>query len=107
MSREIKFRVWDKKYYKMYSDQGIRMALACPNEEVEIMQYTGLKDKKGKEIYEGDIDCRGRVVIWSKRACKFAFREKYITYYKTTRLYSIAKCTIAGNIYENPELIKE
>jgi len=48
--REIKFRAWDKILQKMYYPADLDYA-----ETAILMQYTGLKDKNGKEIYEGDI----------------------------------------------------
>lgn len=62
MSRDIKFRVWDKDAKEMldnvqleYDSMLTSFSQALNDECYEIMQYTGLKDKNGKEIYEGDI----------------------------------------------------
>ena len=60
--REIKFRAWDNKQNKMrndgfsiYYDGSIQFADSIESKDFILMQYTGLKDKNGKEIYEGDI----------------------------------------------------
>jgi uncharacterized phage protein (TIGR01671 family) len=110
--REIKFRAWDKALKFMHSgNQFISMYLdkdGCLNSpELEFLQYTGLKDKNGKEIFEGDIinDCsRGWTVKTSDNG---AWLLDYANGSGEKYLYPINKhIEVIGNIYENPELLK-
>ena len=117
---EIKFRAWD--YDKMRYDV---TGLKCNNGLVEgfylddiyafgyIMQYTGLKDKNGKEIYEGDIL---RVHYYTDTyICEVCWSEEnywYIKYIQDECVEKIDKAfienmEIIGNIFENPELLEE
>lgn len=84
------------------------------NNDIHLMQSTGLKDKNGKEIFEGDIlDCKGRkaLVRWHGSYASFIYRfvdelQKRNTEWKPLYL-AYMKCEIIGNIYENPELLED
>lgn len=110
--RVIKFRAWDNSTKKMYYNSG----LTVHNNNVihmdgEIMQFTGLLDKNGKEIYEGDIiklhdhptsieDCTTSVVF---------NHGSFVAKYNGILLsdYGTAWTEVIGNIYETPELLSQ
>ena len=116
--REIKFRAWDKLNNQIiivlwFDDKHVAYKTGlAPRKDCELMQYTGLKDKNEKEIYEGDICANyyGKSFIvkydygcflyddneplaYCPEDCEFTDTQKW--------------CTVIGNIYENSELLKE
>ncbi len=76
--------------------------------EVELMQYTGLKDKNGKEIYEGDILAnhktkQAKQVMWNQNQAGFN-----VKYWAPIKMKAQTHTwEIIGNIYESPELMEE
>lgn len=137
--REIKFRAWDartNKWYASYNapfiwalgDDALRLwnAGTAPAythrlapDDVIVMQFTGLHDKNGKEIYEGDIlqwtdgDMWKGVVEWSEGDADFLLDNPHASLggFETrptlNGLDSIRSkgYSVIGNIYENPELL--
>jgi uncharacterized phage protein (TIGR01671 family) len=127
--REIKFRAWDKREkqwdnqfsihadgyaYITYITGGFyEEALELTPARYELMQYTGLKDKNGKGVYEGDIICYKEfpaVISYDIEVVKW---EKWITGFSPFNVYD-SDCghyfpfddfEVIGNIYENPELL--
>ena len=113
--REIKFRAWDKENEIMICPKGILFDGRVVNfscgmleafEGYEIMQYTGLKDKNGKEIYEGDIvRCYGGA-YWNG-----IYEYDHVIEVRDIRdlngIEYSENVEILGNKYENPELLKE
>jgi uncharacterized phage protein (TIGR01671 family) len=144
MMREIKFRVRDKKNKKMYcgfelDDKyefdrpnlidfngelyasgnigdgfGSQYINYCNQEDFVLMQYTGLKDKNGKEIYEGDIvrvitDKKGVIgeVVYIPEETAFCVKAKGFETFPLGLLSNFFEIEVLGNIYENPELLEE
>jgi uncharacterized phage protein (TIGR01671 family) len=78
------------------------------------MQYTGLKDKNGKEVFEGDIVSYDMIdgdevceVFWDAGSVKMKFKESGGWQSYSVNVEDVEKrVLIIGNIYENPELLE-
>ena len=117
--REIKFRAWDNQNNRMlfagfhdrnwYSSNDLAICSRLPSNSstMTLMQYTGLTDKNGKEIYEGDI----YEAEYAGSSCGI-YRNKI--YWKCDGWWfanAPMNCwehgEVIGNIYENPELLND
>lgn len=119
--REIKFRAWDKSSSVMVysgadvswlSDKEVTVGdLVNSFEDESLMQYTGLKDKNGKEIYEGDIldghDDGLVKVVWRGAGWECDFEDDGNIGLDEMCIWFGNNSEVIGNIYENPELLKE
>ena len=135
--REIKFRAWDNISKKMYPyalqwfcgelnvhkntvHNGEWINIGCGREDgvvdysYELMQYTWLKDKNGKEIYEGDIiTCwayqreKEEINEWKKIEVTYKDGYFYPFWYNAWWRSAVYNIEVIGNIYENPELLSK
>ena len=116
MSREIKFRGWNNITKTMLDLKAITPLtiddkLKCDGlflpfvDEVILMQHTGLKDKDGVEIYEGDVDESGGIVVWNEDDASFYLDIKNI---ETQSLECAEEwMKVIGNIHQHPELLEK
>ena len=119
--REIKFRAWDKERKIMdYTDKDLRCDFSDGDvyvvnsqgdfEDYELMQFTGLHDKNGKEIFEGDLlksswpnPSRVMFVDYGFKKCFWDYaNDRWIP-----EPLGENEEEIMGNIYDNPELLEE
>ena len=133
--REIKFRAWLKEDKKMenvktmdFTDKTIRclkknefinayLLRRVSFDDVELMQYTGLRDKNGKEIYEGDIikykfpyDKRIKhisPVKFLETEASFGIKDRYENEIPLYTASSNNYFEVIGNIYKNKNLLEE
>ena len=131
-TRQIKFRAWDKTYslmnYKVqvgntdhadpnytcnsiWVDSGDFKTIGWMNADdkcIYLMQFTGLTDKNGKEIYEGDMVQRG-VITFSRGKFQGTYFDSNGDFAEDWEddLCQERDIEVLGNIFENPELLKE
>lgn len=123
MNREIKFRVWDKDLKRMRylntehdficfhsSGKGYYENMQTgPGEWFsDLMQYTGLKDKNGKEVYEGDIvmfdyewtkPTETGIITWNCENASFQIKG----HIPSSSMKHLSRMKVIGNIYEREE----
>jgi uncharacterized phage protein (TIGR01671 family) len=125
--REIKFRVWskDRKMFVMDgmsvediqedATHSVHLPMLIKQEECVWQQYTGLKDRNGQEIYEGDLinfswqagykefyDDKNQEVFYSNECASFVFGKGGICMLDRV-VYDTLE--VVGNVFENPELL--
>ena len=130
--REIKFRQWDKRNKRFHyfgfevNDHFLFTAPVNPNREhYPVSQYTGLKDSKGVEIYEGDVVLLDKIVLlhkyedrgdgscddvlavtkWDDHYQGFMYKHLPETPESAEVFMFEYASEVVGNIYENPELL--
>ena len=115
--RPIKFRAWDtdKKVMNPYVTiiEGMVLLTPAKPENQIVMEFTGLLDKNGNEIYEGDIvryeftdTVEVGVVGWNAERARWGFTSSDGVNYGISQQDIVKRAEFIGNIHENPDLIE-
>ena len=108
MNREIKFRVWSTVHnnwteFECFVGNGY-VGLEEYSEDYITQQFTGLKDKNNKEIYEGDIVKTSLSHMFRKNIFEVTY---YLNRFVPDDICDTADIEVIGNIFENPNLLKK
>lgn len=122
MTTPLKFRAWHKDHKRIFDVvqigwdgdfivvwiKGVELNVPCPGMDVIMLQFTGLTDKNGDEIFEGDI-ISYRASDMNEAATghvRFSGAAFIVVFAGFFFLNTIAQdCQVIGNIYENPNLL--
>jgi len=125
MQRKIKFRAWDKSEKRYWTQEQMEeiggyyysFRVSDNDGEFVLEQFTGLKDKNGKEIYEGDIlqwpkpEQNKGTVVWSDTMCSWMMQRE--DYSETFSSFAYPRHTdgncrfeVIGNLCQNPKRLK-
>jgi hypothetical protein len=116
--REIKFRAFSLETKEMIPWEEAIFPEWLEDPDLVMMQFTGLKDKNGKEIYEGDIITNETEIVVSeygvldytgefqKTKCSVTYNSHFCMFNLTEDVHH-GKFEVIGNIYKNPELLNK
>lgn len=116
MNNRLKFRAWNKEIKRLIEWEEINelrnLQKLMSLNFIDLMQWTGLTDKNGKEIYEGDILTCNYVVTYNAIFASYLLNYDNNKGFRLSRYFEeiprdqLERMEVIGNIYENPNLLE-